>query len=155
LLQILDQVWKEHLLGLDHLRQGIGLRAYAQKDPLNEYKREAFDLFEAMLERLRERVTSVLAHVELQLTPKEETLLPTGEQEMHETREDPAFAHADAGPQQPAAAATAPAAIPLRSRHGSATLDPKDPSTWGRIARNAPCPCGSGKKYKHCHGQMA
>jgi len=158
LLQILDQVWKEHLLGLDHLRQGIGLRAYAQKDPLNEYKREAFNLFEAMLERLRERVTSVLAHVELQLTPKEDALLPTGEQEMHETREDPAFAHA--GPQQSAvepqqAAAAAPAATPLRSRHGSATLDPKDPATWGRVARNAPCPCGSGKKYKHCHGQVA
>jgi preprotein translocase subunit SecA len=160
LLQILDQVWKEHLLGLDHLRQGIGLRAYAQKDPLNEYKREAFNLFEAMLERLRERVVSVLAHVELQLTPKEEAaLLPTGEQEMHETREDPAFAHADAAPQQSAAAAAAPAAAPaptpVRSRHGSATLDPKDPATWGRIARNAPCPCGSGKKYKHCHGQVA
>ncbi len=153
LLQILDQVWKEHLLGLDHLRQGIGLRAYAQKDPLNEYKREAFNLFEAMLERLRERVTSVLAHVELQLTPKEEALLQPGEQEMHETREDPAFAHADAGPQQSAAAAAAP--TPVRSRQVSANVDPKDPSTWGRVARNNPCPCGSGKKYKHCHGQLA
>jgi preprotein translocase subunit SecA len=155
LLQILDQVWKEHLLGLDHLRQGIGLRAYAQKDPLNEYKREAFNLFEAMLERLRERVTSVLAHVELQLTPKEDAaLLPTGEQEMHETREDPAFAHADAGPQQSAAAVPA-APTPIRSRQVSANVNPKDPSTWGRVARNNPCPCGSGKKYKHCHGQLA
>ncbi len=152
LLQILDQVWKEHLLGLDHLRQGIGLRAYAQKDPLNEYKREAFNLFEAMLERLRERVTSVLAHVELQLTPTEDAaLLPTGEQEMHETREDPAFAHADAGPQQSAAAVPA-APTPIRSRQVSANVNPKDPSTWGRVARNNPCPCGSGKKYKHCHG---
>jgi preprotein translocase subunit SecA len=98
----------------------------------------------------------VLAHVELQLTPKDELELQPGEQEMHETREDPAFAHADAAPQQSAAAAAAaPAAIPLRSRHGSATLDPKDPATWGRVARNAPCPCGSGKKYKHCHGQVA
>jgi preprotein translocase subunit SecA len=155
LLQILDQVWKEHLLGLDHLRQGIGLRAYAQKDPLNEYKREAFNLFEAMLERLRERVTSVLAHVELQLTPTEDAaLLPTGEQEMHETREDPAFAHADAGPQQSAAAVPA-APTPIRSRQVSANVNPKDPSTWGRVARNNPCPCGSGKKYKHCHGQLA
>jgi preprotein translocase subunit SecA len=155
LLQILDQVWKEHLLGLDHLRQGIGLRAYAQKDPLNEYKREAFNLFEAMLERLRERVTSVLAHVELQLTPTEDAaLLPTGEQEMHETREDPAFAHADAGP-QPSAAAAPAAPTPIRSRQVSANVNPKDPSTWGRVARNNPCPCGSGKKYKHCHGQLA
>ena len=154
LLQILDQVWKEHLLGLDHLRQGIGLRAYAQKDPLNEYKREAFNLFEAMLERLRERVTSVLAHVELQLTPTEDAaLLPTGEQEMHETREDPAFAHADAGPQQSAAAVPA-APTPIRSRQVSANVNPKDPSTWGRVARNNPCPCGSGKKYKHCHGSL-
>ena len=155
LLQILDQVWKEHLLGLDHLRQGIGLRAYAQKDPLNEYKREAFNLFEAMLERLRERVTSVLAHVELQMTPKEDALLPTGEQEMHETREDPAFAHADASPQQPAAVPAAPTATPIRSRQVSDAIDPNDPATWGRTARNAPCPCGSGKKYKHCHGSVA
>src|SRR5512134_1224375 len=72
LLQILDQVWKEHLLSLDHLRQGIGLRAYAQRDPLNEYKREAFNLFQAMLERLRERVTLVLAHVELRMDPATE-----------------------------------------------------------------------------------
>jgi preprotein translocase subunit SecA len=154
LLQILDQVWKEHLLGLDHLRQGIGLRAYAQKDPLNEYKREAFNLFEEMLERLRERVTSVLAHVELQMTPQaEEALAQYEPQEMHETREDPAFERADAGPQHPAAAT--PAATPVRSRHASGTVDPKDPATWGRVARNNPCPCGSGKKYKHCHGQLA
>jgi preprotein translocase subunit SecA len=99
-------------------------------------------------------VTSVLAHVELQLTPTEDAaLLPTGEQEMHETREDPAFAHADAGPQQSAAAAVP--ATPVRSRQVSANINPKDPSTWGRVARNNPCPCGSGKKYKHCHGQLA
>ncbi len=90
LLQILDQVWKEHLLALDHLRQGIGLRAYGQRDPLNEYKREAFKLFEAMLERLRERVTQVLAHIELRVDPTLEpeirrTLQPPP-REMHETR---------------------------------------------------------------------
>ena len=93
LLQILDQVWKEHLL-LDHLRQGIGLRAYGQRDPLNEYKREAFALFEAMLERLRERVTQVLAHVELRVDPALDQALQPPAQEMHETREDPAFAEA-------------------------------------------------------------
>ncbi|HRK95346.1 MAG TPA: preprotein translocase subunit SecA, partial [Rhodospirillales bacterium] len=99
LLQILDQVWKEHLLSLDHLRQGIGLRAYAQRDPLNEYKREAFNLFQSMLERLRERVTLVLAHVELRMDPAvEPALQPPPPPEMHETRADPAFAEADDGP---------------------------------------------------------
>ncbi|TVR83323.1 MAG: preprotein translocase subunit SecA [Rhodospirillales bacterium] len=174
LLQILDQVWKEHLLNLDHLRQGIGLRAYAQRDPLNEYKREAFELFESMLERLRERVTLVLAHVELKMSPEEELLLAEAQQTalsqqpMQETRRDPALAGADAA----AAAAvggggTAMATegrlagdrgsdtvTPIRSRQSSGPLDPNDPSTWGRVSRNAPCPCGSGKKYKHCHGKL-
>ncbi|HLO77518.1 MAG TPA: preprotein translocase subunit SecA [Magnetospirillum sp.] len=141
LLQILDQAWKEHLLQLDHLRQGIGLRAYAQRDPLNEYKREAFNLFEQMLHDLRERVTSVLAHVELRVGPAdvEETLAPRGPSEMHETREDPAFA-------QEAEAA----GIALAQR--STAVDPNDPSTWAATPRNSACPCGSGKKYKHCHG---
>jgi preprotein translocase subunit SecA len=147
LLQILDQVWKEHLLALDHLRQGIGLRAYAQRDPLNEYKREAFDLFQAMLERLRERVTLVLAHVELRRAPAAEPALrPPPPPEMHETRADPAFAEAEDEP----GGATAT----VRSRQAAGRANPSDPSTWGRVARNAPCPCGSGKKYKHCHGQL-
>jgi preprotein translocase subunit SecA len=147
LLQILDQVWKEHLLALDHLRQGIGLRAYAQRDPLNEYKREAFDLFQAMLERLRERVTLVLAHVELRMDPAAEPALrPPPPPEMHETRADPAFAEAEDEP----GGATAT----VRSRQAAGRANPSDPSTWGRVARNAPCPCGSGKKYKHCHGQL-
>jgi len=152
LLQILDQLWKEHLLALDHLRQGIGLRAYAQRDPLNEYKREAFDLFEAMLERLRERVTQVMSQVELRVDPAlEETLQPPA-REMHETRQDPAFADGDAEA-LPAADGTQRA--PIRSRASGGEVDRNDPSTWGRVARNAPCPCGSGKKFKHCHGQAA
>lgn len=138
LLQILDQAWKEHLLQLDHLRQGIGLRAYGQRDPLNEYKREAFNLFEQMLHDLRQRVTSVLAHVELRVTPTEsnveQALAPRGPSEMHETRNDPAFAH-DA---EAAGIATAPRT--------------SDSSGWAATPRNAPCPCGSGKKFKHCHG---
>ncbi|MBI4969009.1 MAG: preprotein translocase subunit SecA [Rhodospirillales bacterium] len=139
LLQILDQSWKEHLLALDHLRQGIGLRAYGQRDPLNEYKREAFNLFETMLEQLRERVTGILAHIELRVEEPID-LLPQGPREMHETRIDPAFAEAEAEAQ--AAAASKP-------------FDPADPSSWGRTPRNAPCPCGSGKKYKYCHGRSA
>ncbi len=171
LLQLLDQTWKEHLLSLDYLRQGIGLRAYGQRDPLNEYKRESFNLFEGMLERLRERVTQVLAHVELRLEPTEEMLLQRPPQEMVETRDDPAlqgvlepaFADVDdlfeGEPSAPAPAAEpamagGPAPAPVRSRSAATTLDPADPSTWGRVARNAPCPCGSGKKYKHCHGRV-
>ena len=158
LLQTLDQVWKEHLLALDHLRQGIGLRAYGQRDPLNEYKREAFELFEAMLERLRERVTQVLAHIELRVDPQLDVALQPSAQEMHESRQDPAFAEANALDRAPALAGSGepmPAATPSRVRAAADTLDPRDPATWGRTPRNAPCPCGSGKKFKHCHGRMA
>jgi preprotein translocase subunit SecA len=159
LLQILDQIWKEHLLSLDHLRQGIGLRAYGQRDPLNEYKREAFELFESMLERLRERVTLVLSHVELRLPQEEELAVARAQEdrlaqrEMHETRRDPAFAtdRHDAIEE----AGDLATAVPVRSRVAAAKVNPGDPSTWGRVARNAACPCGSGKKYKHCHGQLA
>jgi preprotein translocase subunit SecA len=139
LLQILDQSWKEHLLALDHMRQGIGLRAYGQRDPLNEYKREAFNLFETMIDQLRERVTGILAHIELRVEEPLD-LAPQGPREMHETRIDPAFAEAEAQAQAQAA---------------SRPFDPADPSSWGRTPRNAPCPCGSGKKYKYCHGRSA
>ncbi|MBL8658331.1 MAG: preprotein translocase subunit SecA [Rhodospirillales bacterium] len=156
LLQILDQVWKEHLLSLDHLRQGIGLRAYAQRDPLNEYKREAFNLFQAMLERLRERVTLVLAHVELRMDPAvEPALRPPPPPEMHESRADPALVGAGAEDDREPVAAAAVASAPVRSRQIEGAVDPRDPATWGRVSRNALCPCGSGKKYKHCHGQLS
>ena len=110
LLQVLDQQWKEHLLSLDQLRQGISLRAYAQKDPLNEYKREAFLMFESMLASMRETTTMVLSHVELR----------------NESADD-----GQAAPESPT-----PASPPQK------------------VTRNAPCPCGSGKKYKHCHGAI-
>jgi preprotein translocase subunit SecA len=149
LLQLLDQVWKEHLLTLDHLRQGIGLRAYAQRDPLNEYKQEAFQLFEDMLDGLRERVTQVLALVELQLSDPNEDLFSRSEQQMFESRQDPAFVMDD-GEDDDAAIAS----VPLNRRKAADNVDPNDPETWGRVSRNALCPCGSGKKYKHCHGAM-
>ncbi|BAE52704.1 preprotein translocase subunit SecA [Paramagnetospirillum magneticum] len=142
LLQILDQAWKEHLLQLDHLRQGISLRAYAQRDPLNEYKREAFNMFEQMLLDLRERVTSVLAHVQLRFSSEEEAeqaLEPQRPARTQETREDPAFSSGGSG---------APFALAQRNT----AVDPNDPATWAATPRNAPCPCGSGKKFKHCHG---
>ena len=151
LLQLLDQLWKDHLLSLDHLRQGIGLRAYAQKDPLNEYKREAFHLFDDMLNMLRERVTQVLAHVELEVAP-DEALFQQSPQQMTETRQDPAFVGeaAFAGGNGEEALALAP----VMRRQAAETLDPDDPTTWGRVSRNAACPCNSGRKYKHCHGKV-
>ena len=150
LLQLLDQLWKEHLLTLDHLRQGIGLRAYAQRDPLNEYKREAFDLFEDMLDGLRERVTQVLSHVELQMYEPEEDIFGRGEQEMVESHEAPASMMAE----KTEINEQAINAVPLHRRKAADDIDPNDPETWGRVPRNAPCPCGSGKKYKHCHGAV-
>ncbi|MEQ8709233.1 MAG: preprotein translocase subunit SecA [Rhodospirillales bacterium] len=156
LLQLLDQSWKEHLLALDHLRQGVGLRAYAQKDPLNEFKREAFDMFETMLAQLRERVTGVLSHVQLQAAPSEEDLMPEPQQDMQEQHDDIAGLGGGAGmgglaPSQPREEARV--REPVR-RAAVAEIDPNDPSTWGKVQRNAACPCGSGKKYKHCHGAI-
>lgn len=148
LLQLLDQTWKEHLLTLDHLRQGIGLRAYAQRDPLNEYKREAFDLFDEMLTSLRDRVTTVLAHVQFQAEQNMD-VFQRPQQKMQETRTDPAEAGGAAGSEDEAGGATT-----VSNRQASAAMDPNDPATWGRVPRNAPCPCGSGKKYKHCHGKV-
>jgi preprotein translocase subunit SecA len=150
LLQILDQQWKEHLLSLDHLRQGINLRAYAQKDPLNEYKREAFNLFDGMLTGLRQTVTGVLSHLEIrvQASPEEMEARMAAERaarEMHEGREDPALQ----GDGEAADGETM-----VRSRQGAAAIDPNDPATWGKVPRNAACPCGSGKKYKQCHGKI-
>jgi preprotein translocase subunit SecA len=143
LLQILDQVWKEHLLALDHLRQGIGLRAYGQRDPLNEYKSEAFAMFNAMLDDLKERVTMYLTGVSLgQDAPPPPSLAG-----VVESRQDPAL--------QPAGememAESAPRVIATQMRYDD--VDANDPSTWRNSPRNAPCPCGSGKKYKHCHGR--
>ena len=109
LLQVLDQCWKDHLLMLDQMRQSIGLRAYAQKDPLNEYKREAFELFENMLEKLRKTITAVLSNIQI-------------------SKEEPGS--------------------------NSRIDENKDVINNGKTSRNAICPCGSGKKYKHCHGKF-
>ncbi len=145
LLQMFDTVWKEHLLALDHLRQGIGLRAYGQRDPLNEYKSEAFALFNAMLDDLRERVTSTLSRVELSAEPPPmPQALPLG---MVENFAAPAYAEADTVARSDTWRVGMAGAVDA--------LDPNDPTTWGGTQRNAPCPCGSGKKYKHCHGRAA
>jgi preprotein translocase subunit SecA len=154
LLHMVDHTWKEHLLQLDHLRQGINLRAYGQRDPLNEYRREAFDLFEEMLVRVRESVTSTLAQVEFQIESVPDDLLFQRQGEIHETREDPALAVGSPEMAAYEADGEVLTRTPVRSRAPMAAVDPQDPSTWGKVPRNSPCPCGSGRKYKHCHGQI-
>jgi preprotein translocase subunit SecA len=148
LLQVLDQVWKEHLLALDHLRQGIGLRAYGQRDPLNEYKSEAFALFNAMLDELKERVVMMLSRVEISAEPPPAPE-PMPRARMIESHPEPVAALEGAEPAYEMAGAGTITAMPIRSE----AVDPNDPSTWRNSPRNAPCPCGSGKKFKHCHGR--
>ena len=175
LLQILDQSWKDHLLTLDHLRQGIGLRAYGQRDPLNEYKAESFEMFENMLASLREQTTQLLSHVELRVAGPDDEDSPVPEQrapQMRETRRDPALARAGAGAsadEPPAlppgggggrAPAPREAGEPAQATAGNGTVrraafDQRNPETWSRVGRNAPCPCGSGRKFKRCHGTLA
>jgi preprotein translocase subunit SecA len=147
LLQTLDHLWREHIITVEHLRQVIHLRGYGQRDPLNEYKTEGYALFENMITKLRETATSQVMRVEIQMRPTEDMLpdesqLPamaahhidasTGEDDVV----DAVFGSAAAAPQRPAAG----------------NRDPNNPSTWGNVGRNESCPCGSGKKYKHCHG---
>ena len=163
LLQTLDHLWREHLITLEHLRQVIGFRAYGQRDPLNEYKSEAFVLFESMLSRLREATTGQLMHVELGAPGEEIAELEMPElPEMHAHHVDATtgldelsdeFAMADAAIAGRGRGGPAPEKrAPLQTRKAAGAFDPSDPATWGKVSRNAPCPCGSGKKYKHCHG---
>jgi preprotein translocase subunit SecA len=154
LMQLFDQSWKDHLLHLDHLRQGIGLRAYGQKDPLNEYKREAFNLFNDLLTGLREQVVNVLANLQLRMEPPPPLEAPAPAQ-MREIHEDPALAALQADdpgfdPADPSGGGVAT----LQRPRTNPKVDPNDPNTWGKVSRNAPCPCGSGKKFKHCHGRV-
>ncbi|MEA2989951.1 MAG: preprotein translocase subunit SecA, partial [Alphaproteobacteria bacterium] len=154
LLQILDHLWREHLVMLEHLRQVIGLRGYGQRDPLNEYKAESFNLFEAMGEHLREMVTAQLMRLEIVQAPPEQTAnLPymEGHKVDANTGEDQ-MAYADA-PLQPAFAGNGNG-----NGYGAprpVARNPGDPNSWGKVGRNEVCPCGSGKKYKHCHGRFA
>ncbi|HEY4115108.1 MAG TPA: preprotein translocase subunit SecA [Rhizomicrobium sp.] len=143
LLQTLDHDWREHIVNLDHLRQYVGLRGYGQRDPLNEYKSEAFELFEGLLSKMRTDVIRQLMHLQINVEappPGLESAPPimmraqhinplTGEDEMNMSDEP-------------------------RLRMRDLPVDPNDPSTWGKVQRNAPCPCGSGRKFKHCHGAL-
>ena len=149
LLQTLDHLWREHLVMLEHLRQVIGLRGYGQRDPLNEYKAEAFNLFESMSQSLREGVTAQLMRVEIvQQQPETVPALPP----MQASHVDPStgedeLALAAAGAETLARAGITPK--PAAERNAN------DPDTWGKVGRNEACPCGSGKKFKHCHGRYA
>jgi preprotein translocase subunit SecA len=153
LLQVLDHLWREHLVTLDHLRQVIGWRGYAQRDPLNEYKSEAFELFNGLVSHLREQVTGQLMRVEIVFQQPEPAELPA----MFAQHLDPATGENEFGMPQGSGFGAGPAvgfmaesaqAVPANGR------DPNDPGTWGRVGRNEPCPCGSGKKFKHCHGSL-
>jgi preprotein translocase subunit SecA len=149
LLQTLDHLWREHLVMLEHLRNVVGLRGYAQRDPLNEYKAEAYNLFEAMSQNLREAVTAQMMRIEVvEQAPELPTSLPymeahhvnpySGEDEI--TIEHPSLQPALVG------AGNGTAGAPERN--------PSDPTSWGKVGRNEVCPCGSGKKFKHCHGRF-
>jgi preprotein translocase subunit SecA len=146
LLQTIDQNWRDHLVTLDHLRSVVGFRGYAQRDPLNEYKSEAFQLFDSLLTRLRSEVTRMLAHVQVMTQEEQQAMVA----EMQ--------ARAQAAQPAPAAARPAPVEQRVPALAGAGALAagvvPDDPATWGASGRNDPCPCGSGKKYKHCHGRV-
>ena len=138
LLQTMDAKWREHILTLEHLRSVVGFRAYAQRDPVNEYKSEAFALFESLLNGLRFEVTEKLAHIR-----------PLTEEEQQ------AMMAQVAAQQQMAAAAAEETALPEPTEEAvAAGFDVNDPETWGKPGRNDQCPCGSGKKFKHCHGAL-
>ena len=146
LLQELDGLWKDHIATLDYMRHTIVLRAYGQKDPLNEYKKEAFNLFSDMLNQLGEKVTFILLRTVIQsgaAPAMPEQPRPVRMQEIHE-RPQSLVGGSEPEPAEKAA--------PFAYNKGA--VDPKDPNTWGKVARNDLCPCGSGKKYKHCHGQV-
>ena len=137
LLQSVDKSWRDHLLKLDHLRTVVAFRGYAQRDPLNEYKTEAFILFESMLARIRVEVTKFMAFVQIMAPEDQEKL----EEKLAKEAKNIAIQSGKIN-------------NPKKGRNFSeaSELDPLNPSSWGRVSRNAPCPCGSGKKYKHCHG---
>jgi preprotein translocase subunit SecA len=138
LLQTIDGKWREHLLTLEHLRSVVGFRGYAQRDPLNEYKTEAFQLFESLLDGLREDVTQKLSRIQPMSKEQQEQML---RQMVEQQRQAQAAAAAAEQPQHPAA-------------NAKPGFDENDQTTWGNPSRNDPCPCGSGEKFKYCHGKF-
>ena len=158
-LQVLDHFWREHLVMLDHLRQVVGWRGYAQRDPLNEYKSEAFELFNSLISRWHEVATGQLLRVEVVYDTPSPELPPmqashfdplSGEDDVAIAEINAKIAAGEFAPQMLTASAAATAAID----ETPSSRDPKNPSSWGKVGRNEVCPCGSGKKYKHCHGVL-
>ncbi len=148
LLQELDQLWKDHIATLDYMRHTIILRAYGQKDPLNEYKKEAFNLFSDMLNQLGEKVTLILLRLEIRAeAPAEMPARRPAHQNLQEIHETP-----DSAFSAPEAPTEKEKQVPFQ--YGQQEFDSNNPETWGKIARNDLCPCGSGKKFKHCHGKI-
>jgi preprotein translocase subunit SecA len=140
LLQTIDGKWREHLVTLEHLRSVVGFRGYAQRDPLNEYKNESFQLFEGMLDGLRTEVTQKLGQIRPMTEEEQQAMLAQvqAQQAMIQAASQTASSEASQSP-EPAVEG----------------FDENDSSTWGSPGRNDPCPCGSGKKFKHCHGKLA
>jgi preprotein translocase subunit SecA len=175
LLRTLDMLWREHIINLEHLRQGVGLRGYAQRDPLNEYKSESFTMFESMLARLRVATTEQLMHVHLAPNTEMDLLQAPQLPEMFAHHADPLTGEDDflieeeqatgtdgrptmrkgaGGPGRGGNSAKRPQPRARVAAAPAAVIDPNDSSTWGKVSRNASCPCGSGKKFKHCHGAL-
>ena len=167
LLQTIDQKWRDHLLKLEHLRSVIGFRGYAQRDPLNEYKNESFQLFEGLLNGLREDVTQRLAHIRPLTEDERNAMIQQflAQQQAATRAADGEGASADGGAEVVSLAAAGAAAAAASGGGDLATaeapvplvegFDETDPATWGNPGRNEPCPCESGKKFKHCHGRLA
>lgn len=144
MLQVLDNAWKEHLAAMDQLRQGIHFRGYAQKDPKQEYKRESFQMFNSLLDHIKHEVVTILARVQI---AREEDVQAIDEQ--RQTPQEMHFEHAEA---QSVFEDTSEAQVEAEPETGSA----EQPFVrhGAKVGRNDPCPCGSGKKYKQCHGKL-
>lgn len=157
MLQTLDRLWREHLAALDHLRQGIHLRGYAQKNPKQEYKREAFELFAAMLEATKQEVTRIVMNVQIQ-SPEQIEEAAEQIEEAGGNLDNVEFRHADfsdAGAATAGVAVAAVAATDATAELVGNTMAGNAAGDVPRVGRNDPCPCGSGKKYKQCHGKLS
>ncbi|MGB0411766.1 MAG: preprotein translocase subunit SecA [Pikeienuella sp.] len=156
ILESIDANWREHLIMLDHLRSVVGLRGYAQRDPLNEFKSEAFELFNALMEKLRSDVTKRMSHEDYPVDPTATPELPPEIQAALQAAEEAPTSENLVGAGTESSTNTP---VPNDPRGGqplrqAEDVDPNDPNTWGKVGRNDACPCGSGKKYKQCHGKV-
>jgi preprotein translocase subunit SecA len=152
-LASLDEEWKDHLLSLDKLRHGINLRAYGQKDPLIEYKRESYDLFENMMLAIEEKTLSRISHSRIKTDDDSQAQIDilkqiASKQKMFAGRFDPNMPDLSDGNSQPK-----PNRVPVKTKIDAKDRDPNNVQSWGNVGRNEPCPCGSKKKYKQCHGR--